>query len=81
MDSSNLVKMANDIGNFFKAEPDKELAINGVAEHIKRFWDPRMKRAIIAHLKHGGDGMAELPRLAVGKLAEEYHSLSQQGDG
>ncbi len=49
--SKQLVKMANDIGNFFRSEPDREEAIAGIAKHISSFWTgacaarlPRMAR-------------------------------------
>jgi formate dehydrogenase subunit delta len=60
--------MANDIGNFFKAEPDRQVAVDGVSGHMKRFWDPRMRKAIVAHLDSGGDGLSDLAREAVSKL-------------
>jgi len=50
MNIERLVRMANDIGNFFKAEPDHAQAVNGVATHIKRFWDPRMRKEIVAYV-------------------------------
>ena len=68
MNIDHLVRMANDIGNFFKSEPDHALAVEGVAGHIKRFWDPRMRKEIIAHLEGGGDGLSDLAREAVRKL-------------
>ena len=49
MDIENLVKMANNIGQFFSAEPDINAATNGVADHLKRFWELRMRLAIIKH--------------------------------
>lgn len=68
MNIQRLVRMANDIGNFFKAEPDHAQAVDGVVTHIKRFWDPRMRKEIVAHLDGGGEGLSELAREAVGKL-------------
>ena len=44
-----LVYMANQIGKFF-ASQGAEQAVTGTAEHIKKFWDPRMRAAIFAHL-------------------------------
>lgn len=65
-----LIAMANDIANFFQSEPDHAAAVDGVFNHIKRFWDPRMRRKIVAHLsEHGGEGLSELARAAVAKLA------------
>ena len=45
MRAERLVSMANDIGAFFNAEPDKTEAAKSVANHLKRFWDPRMRGA------------------------------------
>ena len=42
-----LIRMANDISDFFNAEPDKEVAAKGVINHITRSWDPRMRSDII----------------------------------
>jgi formate dehydrogenase subunit delta len=63
--------MANDIGAFFDAEPDKTEAARGVANHLKRFWDPRMRRQIVAHYREGGAGLKDVPRAAVELLASE----------
>jgi formate dehydrogenase subunit delta len=81
MDTENLVKMANNIGNFFSAEPDRTAAVDGVADHLRKFWEPRMRRAIIAHYSQGGAGLGELSRAAVARLAEEADALKQTGDG
>ena len=66
-----LVKMANDIGNFFAAEPDHEVAVQGVTEHLRKFWDLRMRRAIITHQQEGGEGLSEVSAAAVTRLAGE----------
>jgi formate dehydrogenase subunit delta len=51
-----LVYMANQIGKFFTAQgPEKTVA--GVSEHIRKFWDPRMRKQIFAHLDAGGAGL------------------------
>jgi formate dehydrogenase subunit delta len=68
MSIEHLVEMANDIGHFFASEPQRADAIEGIAGHIQKFWDPRMLRHIVAHLKNGGDGLDELPREAVSRL-------------
>jgi formate dehydrogenase subunit delta len=62
-----LVYMANQIGTFFKAQ-DVETASAKIAEHITKFWDPRMRRAIIAHLDAGGAGLDPAARQAVETL-------------
>jgi formate dehydrogenase subunit delta len=39
--------MANQIAAFFEAEPDRAVALESIAGHIRRFWDPRMRREIL----------------------------------
>ena len=29
----------------------------GITEHIRKFWDPRMRKQIMAHLEAGGAGL------------------------
>jgi formate dehydrogenase subunit delta len=65
-----LVSMANDIGAFFNAEPDKAEAAKNIASHLRRFWDPRMRRQIVAHYREGGAGLDNVVRSAVRLLAE-----------
>ena len=62
-----LVYMANQIGMFFKAQ-DMETASAKIAEHISKFWDPRMRDAILAHLEAGGAGLDPATRGAIESL-------------
>jgi formate dehydrogenase subunit delta len=50
MDVHHLAKMANQIGSFFEAYPDREFAINEIASHLRKFWEPRMREAMFGHL-------------------------------
>ena len=68
MNVERLVAMANDIANFFAAEPDRNDAVAGVAAHLHRFWDPSMRRALREHLDHGGAGLSEIARAGVARL-------------
>ncbi len=61
--------MANDIGNFFNSETDKEIAAEGVKNHLLRSWDPRMRKEIIAYCQEDGSELSELVKVAVTKLA------------
>jgi formate dehydrogenase subunit delta len=66
MNPENLVKMANQISLFFESQgPD---ASAGVAEHLKKFWDPRMRKAIVEHARTGGEGLRESAARAVALL-------------
>lgn len=71
--SGKLVYMANQIGKFFLSQ-GPEAAIAGTAEHIKRFWDPRMRAAIFAYLAAGGSGLDPSVRRAIEKLQSELQS-------
>jgi len=66
-----LVTMANDIGAFFEVLPDKAEASRSTATHLRRYWDPRMRREIIAHYRAGGEGLHGIVRSAVELLAAE----------
>ncbi|UYO54554.1 formate dehydrogenase subunit delta [Rhodopseudomonas palustris] len=67
MSPDRLVYMANQIGAFFRSQ-GVDKAVPGITEHLKKFWEPRMRRAIIAHLEAGGDGLAPEVRAAVEAL-------------
>ena len=56
MSPDRLIYMANQIGTFFRSQ-GHDKAVPGIAEHIKKFWDPRMRKAIFAHLDAGGAGL------------------------
>jgi formate dehydrogenase subunit delta len=64
-----LVYMANQIGKFFQSQ-GHDRAVPGIAEHIRKFWDPRMRKAIFAHLDAGGAGLDPFVRNAIAKLKE-----------
>jgi formate dehydrogenase subunit delta len=68
-DAHHLAQMANDIGNFFRAQPHDD-AVTGIANHIKSYWTPRMRTKLAAHLGQGDDGLDELPREALRRLIE-----------
>jgi formate dehydrogenase subunit delta len=70
MKIERLIKMANDIGDFFNAESNKEIAAEGVKKHILRSWDPRMRREIIAYCQQDGAALSDLARTAVSRLEQ-----------
>ncbi len=51
MDVHHLAKMANQIGSFFEAYPDREFATREIAGHIRKFWEPRMRNAMFEQLE------------------------------
>ena len=68
MSIERLVTMANDIGHYFASEQDRAAAVAGVASHVQRFWDPRMRRQILAHATAGGEGLSDLALAAIKTL-------------
>ena len=68
MDVHHLVKMANEIGEFFAQSPDRDEAIASIAAHLRNFWEPRMRRELIAYAQAGGSDLKELVRAAVLRL-------------
>ena len=50
MKLEKLIVMANQIGAFFEAMPDREQAVADVASHLKRSWEPRRRQQILASL-------------------------------
>jgi formate dehydrogenase subunit delta len=67
--SSQLIQMANDIGNFFRSQPQREDAIAGIANHIASFWTKRMREKLMALLERDEHGLDELPLEALRRLS------------
>jgi len=67
MSPDRLIYMANQIGKFFNSQ-GADKAVAGIAEHIRKFWDPRMRTAILAHLDNGGEGLDPSVRDAIAML-------------
>ncbi|KAF0105452.1 MAG: putative NAD-dependent formate dehydrogenase [Rhodospirillaceae bacterium] len=70
MSSGKLVMMANQIGRFFVPQRGIDPAA-AIATHLRKFWDPRMRAAIVAHLDGGGEGLDEAVRQAVLRLRDD----------
>ncbi|GAA5131349.1 formate dehydrogenase subunit delta [Pseudonocardia adelaidensis] len=54
--SSPHVRLANDVAVHL-AHLGPDAAARAVADHLRAFWDPRMRAALLAHLAAGGDGL------------------------
>ena len=51
-----LVYMANQIGKFFVAQGETT-AVEGIAVHLKKFWDPRMLKQIYQIMRQPDNGL------------------------
>jgi formate dehydrogenase subunit delta len=67
MQPDKLVMMANQIGKFFEAQGEAR-ALPQITKHIEDFWDPRMRRSILAHIEQGGAGLDPLTLKALANL-------------
>ena len=65
---SQLVKMANDIADFFKGQGDPDDAVTGVAKHMKSFWTRSMIAKLSLYIEKGASDLGELPRDALRRL-------------
>jgi formate dehydrogenase subunit delta len=68
MDAQRRVAMASDIASHFASQSDREAGIAGVANHPRKFRDPRMRPQVITHLDAGGSGLSDLARAGIERL-------------
>ncbi len=67
-----LIKMTNEIGAFFAGTTDAPEASRAVANHLKRYWEPRMRAQMIAYYEQRqGAGLTDLARNGVALMAAE----------
>ena len=59
MSPDKMLHMANQIAVFFETKPHAE-GLEGYADHINRFWEPRMRRQLLDHIAAGGTGLRPL---------------------
>jgi formate dehydrogenase subunit delta len=67
MSPDKLAYMANQIGRFFSHQPHEQ-AVTSTTDHLRKFWDPRMRAAILAQSAAAGDKLDPLVREAVERL-------------
>ena len=67
-----LIKMANQITDFWEGEAGNEAAVKEVATHLRRYWEPRMRAQMITYYhERQGSGLNDIAKAAVGVLAEQ----------
>ncbi|MFL9881693.1 formate dehydrogenase subunit delta [Paraburkholderia agricolaris] len=76
MDNQNLIDMANRIGDFFDSMPDREEALDGIADHIRRFWEPRMRRALLSTLDEPDANGVEMSGIVTEALVKHRDGLT-----
>jgi|HubBroStandDraft_1064217.scaffolds.fasta_scaffold10464_3 formate dehydrogenase subunit delta len=82
MDINHLVRMANDIGAYFAGYPNHDEAVEGIANHLRNFWEARMRSDIIEYVADGGDDLKPLVREAVLTMSGKPVDTSEEvGEG
>lgn len=79
MDIANLIRMANRIGDYFDAFPDRDEALENAATHIQKSWEPRMRVALLNFLEqhqNGQDGDVQLHALLVEAVTKYRQRLT-----
>jgi formate dehydrogenase subunit delta len=72
-----LIKMANEIGDFFTGTGDQAEAVQAVANHLKRYWEPRMRAQMLRYYEErAGAGLSDVARGAVAVLHEASKSAA-----
>jgi formate dehydrogenase subunit delta len=78
MRNEQLVTMANEIAAFFTSTASTAEAAAGVGAHLRRYWDPRMRRQIAEHVAAGGEGLHPVAREGVSLLAQQNEQAPHQ---
>jgi formate dehydrogenase subunit delta len=72
LDVQRLLTMANQIGAFFAPYPPERRA-EGIRNHLRTYWDPRMRQDLLDYIAAGGEGL--VPQVVEGArlLVETEH--------
>jgi formate dehydrogenase subunit delta len=76
MDMKNLIHMANQIGGFFEAMPNREEALLGISTHLHNFWEPRMRKQLLAYVD--AENGTELKPIVLSALRAHREKLLPQ---
>ena len=72
MNTDLMIKMLNEISAFFAGEDDHEQAARDIQNHVRRYWEPRMRAQLLEYFEQRkGAGLSDLALKAVALLAEE----------
>jgi len=72
-----LIKMTNEIGEFFAGAVDADAAPAAVANHLKRYWEPRMRAQMLSYYEQRqGAGLSDLAKKAIAQLHEAAKSAA-----
>lgn len=69
MDNDKMLHQLNEIAAYFEVYPQQR-GRDGVLEHIRKFWPPRMRKQLGAYRAAGGEGLHPLAAWAADQLDE-----------
>lgn len=75
-----LVRMANQIADFFRPYSDIEAA-SGIREHIASFWTPGMKGDLLDFARSGGAGLQPRVLMAIERFGPEASPIHRAAAG
>ncbi|WP_353646158.1 formate dehydrogenase subunit delta [Mesorhizobium sp. WSM2239] len=78
--AARIIRMANQIGTFFESKPRGE-GVTGVAEHINKFWEPRMRRHFLQLIESGSAGFKSIVLEAAGQVRRPTEPVSSAENG
>lgn len=71
MSSESLIKMANQIAQFFAHEADTDQAARSVRQHMQSFWTPAMRNELSAlQVDHSDNTLHPLVKAALSESGE-----------
>ena len=76
MDAPKLARMANQIAANFDYGPDKSVAVESVADHLRRFWSPLMFDEIAEYMATGDAELSAIAEQALTRIIEERRVAS-----
>jgi len=74
---AKIIRMANQIGTFFLSKPHEE-GVAGIAEHINKFWEPRMRRQFFEVFDAGGTEFLPIVRDAASHIRRPREPLTPE---
>lgn len=66
MENRDMIRMVNQIAAFFEAYPHPQ-ALKGIANHVRKFWDPRMRKQLTEYIDGGGKDISPLAIAALSR--------------
>ncbi|NYT65509.1 formate dehydrogenase subunit delta [Alcaligenaceae bacterium] len=78
---AHLIRQANRIGAFFEAMPNRNEGMQDIADHIQKFWEPRMRTALLKFIECHPTGRVDemhLSQIVLDAVMQHKTSLQPQ---